>query len=380
MQDLGYGGVDDAAVGEVVGAEQGAGGGDDALDEVGTEVGVVDGEVGEGGDERGEQAGVLGHDPLLGGGAEGMAGEHDEGGVSAVGEHAQLGADERGDAVGGGAVAPDLGVELGDPARQLVLDHGGDEVVPRAEVLVEAGPRQADLRGEGGQGEGVGPLLGDQHPGRFEQRPQPLRTVFGDGGGADLRHADESTGVLPTSRRKPLRRFVTTLPAIAGGLLTPTAGTVHPNESPLYVNGKVDRKAAGDTAYVLQASSLIAFLTVMDNLLVRDVIRGKQPDWKRLENCSKRWFCRPRPVVTRRSCPAGNGSARQWRRRSTRRRPVILADEPTAALDRERGRAVMALLAAHAHGRNAVVLVCTHDERALDLADRTLRIEDGRLG
>jgi putative ABC transport system ATP-binding protein len=58
---------------------------------------------------------------------------------------------------------------------------------------------------------------------------------------------------------------------------------------------------------------------------------------------------------------------------------VILADEPTAALDRHRGRAVMELLARHARERNAAVLVCTYDERALDLADRVLRIEDGRL-
>jgi putative ABC transport system ATP-binding protein len=68
----------------------------------------------------------------------------------------------------------------------------------------------------------------------------------------------------------------TTLLAIAGGLLTPTSGTVRINQAPLYVDGKVDRRTTADTAYVLQASSLIGFLTVRDNLLVRDITAGRR--------------------------------------------------------------------------------------------------------
>ena len=58
---------------------------------------------------------------------------------------------------------------------------------------------------------------------------------------------------------------------------------------------------------------------------------------------------------------------------------MILADEPTASLDRRRGRAVMELLAAHAQQQRASVLVATHDERSLDLAHRVITIEDGVL-
>src|SRR5204863_301254 len=58
---------------------------------------------------------------------------------------------------------------------------------------------------------------------------------------------------------------------------------------------------------------------------------------------------------------------------------VILADEPTAALDAENGRAVMALLAEVAKDPNRAVLAVTHDHRTLPYADRIIRIEDGRI-
>ncbi|MCL4180607.1 MAG: ABC transporter ATP-binding protein [Verrucomicrobia bacterium] len=58
---------------------------------------------------------------------------------------------------------------------------------------------------------------------------------------------------------------------------------------------------------------------------------------------------------------------------------VILADEPTAALDGFRGRQVMELFRKVAHEQGAGVIVVTHDHRALDVFDRTIEMEDGRL-
>ena len=58
---------------------------------------------------------------------------------------------------------------------------------------------------------------------------------------------------------------------------------------------------------------------------------------------------------------------------------LILADEPTAALDSVHGRQVMELFRKVAHEQNAGVIVVTHDHRALDLFDRTLEMEDGKL-
>ena len=58
---------------------------------------------------------------------------------------------------------------------------------------------------------------------------------------------------------------------------------------------------------------------------------------------------------------------------------LILADEPTAALDSHRGRQVMELFRKVAHERGAAVLVVTHDHRSLDIFDRTCEMEDGEL-
>ncbi|HEY9173385.1 MAG TPA: ABC transporter ATP-binding protein [Verrucomicrobiae bacterium] len=58
---------------------------------------------------------------------------------------------------------------------------------------------------------------------------------------------------------------------------------------------------------------------------------------------------------------------------------LILADEPTAALDSHRGRQVMELFRKVAHERGAAVVVVTHDHRSLDVFDRTYEMEDGEL-
>jgi putative ABC transport system ATP-binding protein len=58
---------------------------------------------------------------------------------------------------------------------------------------------------------------------------------------------------------------------------------------------------------------------------------------------------------------------------------VILADEPTAALDTENGKAIMGILAAMAKDPGRGVLVVTHDPRLVPFADRIIHIEDGLI-
>ncbi len=58
---------------------------------------------------------------------------------------------------------------------------------------------------------------------------------------------------------------------------------------------------------------------------------------------------------------------------------LLLADEPTAALDSRSGREVVDLLQRLAREQGSAVLMVTHDPRILDVADRLLRMEDGRL-
>jgi putative ABC transport system ATP-binding protein len=58
---------------------------------------------------------------------------------------------------------------------------------------------------------------------------------------------------------------------------------------------------------------------------------------------------------------------------------LLLADEPTAALDRQSGRDVVNLLQSLAREQGCAVLMVTHDPRILDVADRLVQMEDGRL-
>ncbi|AFY29157.1 ABC exporter ATP-binding subunit, DevA family [Cyanobium gracile PCC 6307] len=59
--------------------------------------------------------------------------------------------------------------------------------------------------------------------------------------------------------------------------------------------------------------------------------------------------------------------------------PLLLADEPTAALDSRSGREVVLLMQRLAREQGCTILLVTHDSRILDIADRTLSLEDGRL-
>ena len=58
---------------------------------------------------------------------------------------------------------------------------------------------------------------------------------------------------------------------------------------------------------------------------------------------------------------------------------IVLADEPTASLDKQSGRDVVDLMQTLARQQGVTVLLVTHDNRILDIADRILHLEDGRL-
>jgi putative ABC transport system ATP-binding protein len=58
---------------------------------------------------------------------------------------------------------------------------------------------------------------------------------------------------------------------------------------------------------------------------------------------------------------------------------MVLADEPTAALDSKSGRDVVEIMQKLAREQGCTILIVTHDDRILDVADRIIELEDGRL-
>jgi putative ABC transport system ATP-binding protein len=58
---------------------------------------------------------------------------------------------------------------------------------------------------------------------------------------------------------------------------------------------------------------------------------------------------------------------------------MVLADEPTAALDSKSGRNIVQLMQELAREQGCTILIITHDNRILDVADRIVELEDGRI-
>ena len=58
---------------------------------------------------------------------------------------------------------------------------------------------------------------------------------------------------------------------------------------------------------------------------------------------------------------------------------MVLADEPTAALDSKSGHDVVEIMHRLAKEQGCTILIVTHDNRILDVADRIIELEDGRL-
>lgn len=133
--------------------------------------------------------------------------------------------------------------------------------------------------------------------------------------------------------------------------------------------------------FVFQKANLIPFLNALQNVQIALEINGKSARAARQRAMELLEYL---GVADRaRNLPTALSGGQQQRiavARALANRPnLILADEPTAALDSHRGRQVMELFRQIAHEQGAGVIVVTHDHRALDTFDRTLEMEDGRL-
>jgi putative ABC transport system ATP-binding protein len=133
--------------------------------------------------------------------------------------------------------------------------------------------------------------------------------------------------------------------------------------------------------YVFQRSNLIPFLNALENVSLVLELDDVPPREARRE---ARALLETLGVGERLGhWPAMMSGGEQQRvaiaRALVSEPAVVLADEPTAALDGPRGRQIMELFRRAARERGAAVIVVTHDHRTLDLVDRVLEMEDGTL-
>ncbi|MCC6890809.1 MAG: ABC transporter ATP-binding protein [Hyphomicrobiales bacterium] len=175
----------------------------------------------------------------------------------------------------------------------------------------------------------------------------------------------------------------TTLLSILGCMLTPTSGTVRVAGASTEAAGaetlaKIRRDHIG---FVFQSYHLFPTLTALDNVRLALDVRGE--DSRQALRKSKEALATVGLALKMSSYPRELSGGEQQRvaiaRAIVGNPSVVLADEPTAALDSENGQAIMSVLAEIASDRRRGVLVVTHDPRIVPFADRIVRIEDGRI-
>ena len=176
----------------------------------------------------------------------------------------------------------------------------------------------------------------------------------------------------------------TTLLMAAGLLETPTSGTVRFADTP--VATLTDEAALRDfrrrhIGFVFQKPNLVPFLTAVENVALAMVIDGvAQAVAERRAMGLLATLDIAHRAGNRPARLSGGEQQRVAVARALANDPMlVLADEPTAALDSRRGRQVMELLLAIARQRHAAVAVVTHDPRSVDLFDRVIEMEDGRV-
>ncbi|MBL3649729.1 ABC transporter ATP-binding protein [Bacillus vallismortis] len=171
--------------------------------------------------------------------------------------------------------------------------------------------------------------------------------------------------------------------SIAGALLSPTRGRIMIDGSDIsqVTEKKMNRIRLKKIGFVFQSSNLIPYLTVRDQLLLISKLAGSSNNKaeQRAIDLLQRLGLKHRMNSYPQSLSGGERQrvaiARAWMNDPE----IILADEPTASLDSERGRTIVKMLADEVKSREKAAVMVTHDKRMLDLCDRVVYIDDGKL-
>ena len=148
--------------------------------------------------------------------------------------------------------------------------------------------------------------------------------------------------------------------------------------------GRLTRLRA-DVGFIFQAHNLMPYLTALENVRLGLEVH---PDWldrgrAAMDGCAAAMLERV-GLADRASYYPEKLSGGQKQRVAIARAlapapRLLLADEPTAALDRDSGRAAVGLFRELADQQRAGIVMVTHDNKVLDIADRIVNLEDGRL-
>ncbi|MFM7364571.1 MAG: DevA family ABC transporter ATP-binding protein [Cuspidothrix sp.] len=175
----------------------------------------------------------------------------------------------------------------------------------------------------------------------------------------------------------------TTLLTLIGGLRSVQEGSLKFNRQELLgANNEELVQIRRQIGYIFQAHNLLDFLTATQN--VQMSLELQQNISSRESYIYSERMLQSVKLGDRTNYYPADLSGGQKQRVAIARALVghpklVLADEPTAALDSKSGRDVVTLMQDLAKQQNCTILMVTHDNRILDIADRIINMEDGHL-
>ena len=173
----------------------------------------------------------------------------------------------------------------------------------------------------------------------------------------------------------------TTLLNMIGGLDTPDEGEVIVDG--VNLSGLKERELAvfrrGKVGFVYQNFNLVPTLTVKENILFPISLAGSTPDQRFFGDVVGQLFLEDRLNAYPHQL-SGGGQQRVAIARALLGKPaILLADEPTGNLDVKSGQNVLGLLKMSVETYRQTLIMITHNLEIAQMADRVLRMEDGRL-
>ena len=173
----------------------------------------------------------------------------------------------------------------------------------------------------------------------------------------------------------------TTLLNMIGGLDTPDEGEVIVDG--VNLSGLKERELAvfrrGKVGFVYQNFNLVPTLTVKENILFPLSLAGSTPDRRFFGEVVGQLFLEDRLNAYPHQL-SGGGQQRAAIARALIAKPaILLADEPTGNLDVKSGQNVLGLLKMSVETYRQTLIMITHNLEIAQMADRVLRMEDGRL-